>query len=182
MTTTKTDHDPTAHDWREAGAAWGHAAVDWACLYEHYSVDVLAAMCAATGVARASTCSTWRAARATACASCAGCGATVAGHRRGGGTCSPSPASATQTPTSASARCSNCRGPTRRSTSPCPSTASGVAATHALVEMRRVLRPGGRVGDQLLGRRQRRRAARHATLLRGATRRTSRRTTSTGCA
>ena len=50
MTTTTTDHEPTGHDWREAGAAWGHAAIDWACLYEHYSFEVLAAMCAAIGV------------------------------------------------------------------------------------------------------------------------------------
>jgi SAM-dependent methyltransferase len=32
------------HDWREAGAAWGHQANDWACLYEHYSLDVLVAV------------------------------------------------------------------------------------------------------------------------------------------
>ena len=30
-----------AHDWREAGDAWGHAANDWACLMEHYSVDAV---------------------------------------------------------------------------------------------------------------------------------------------
>ena len=30
------------HDWREAGDAWGHAANDWACLYEHYALDVVA--------------------------------------------------------------------------------------------------------------------------------------------
>ena len=43
MTTTTTDHEPAGHDWREAGAAWGHGAIDWACLYEHYSMEVLAA-------------------------------------------------------------------------------------------------------------------------------------------
>ncbi|HET9729887.1 MAG TPA: methyltransferase domain-containing protein [Acidimicrobiia bacterium] len=31
-------------DWREAGAAWGWRANDWACLYEHYSTDVLLAL------------------------------------------------------------------------------------------------------------------------------------------
>jgi SAM-dependent methyltransferase len=51
MTTTTSGHESADHDWREAGAAWGHAAVDWACLYEHYSAQALAAMCAATGVA-----------------------------------------------------------------------------------------------------------------------------------
>ena len=41
--------DP-ADGWREAGAAWGHAANDWACLYEHYAVDVITAMFAHLGV------------------------------------------------------------------------------------------------------------------------------------
>jgi ubiquinone/menaquinone biosynthesis C-methylase UbiE len=50
MSTTTTGHESAGHDWRAAGAAWGHAAVDWACLYEHYAVGVLAAMCNATGV------------------------------------------------------------------------------------------------------------------------------------
>lgn len=40
----------TDHDWREAGDAWGHAAVDWSCLKEHYAVEVIAAMAAATGI------------------------------------------------------------------------------------------------------------------------------------
>jgi SAM-dependent methyltransferase len=39
------ERDPAAdHDWREAGAAWGHAAADWACLFEHYSWAVTAAI------------------------------------------------------------------------------------------------------------------------------------------
>ena len=29
----------TEHDWEEAGRAWGHAAADWACLYEGYAID-----------------------------------------------------------------------------------------------------------------------------------------------
>lgn len=32
------------HDWRTAGEAWGARANDWACLYEHYSIDVLLAL------------------------------------------------------------------------------------------------------------------------------------------
>lgn len=32
------------HDWREAGDAWGHSAPDWACLYEHYALDVMLAI------------------------------------------------------------------------------------------------------------------------------------------
>lgn len=38
------------HDWREAGDAWGHAANDWACLMEHYSVDAVTTMFARLGV------------------------------------------------------------------------------------------------------------------------------------
>src|SRR3954454_17441356 len=30
-------------DWHRAGDAWGRRANDWACLYEHYSSEVLAA-------------------------------------------------------------------------------------------------------------------------------------------
>jgi ubiquinone/menaquinone biosynthesis C-methylase UbiE len=45
------DGDPAAdHDWREAGAAWGHAANDWACLFEHYATAVIAAIHRRTGV------------------------------------------------------------------------------------------------------------------------------------
>jgi len=37
--------DPAAgHDWREAGDAWGHAATDWSCLFEHYASAVIAAI------------------------------------------------------------------------------------------------------------------------------------------
>ena len=34
----------TEHDWEVAGDAWGAAANDWACLFEHYSHEVLAAI------------------------------------------------------------------------------------------------------------------------------------------
>lgn len=38
------------HDWREAGEAWGHSAADWACLYEHYALDVMMAIFQRLGV------------------------------------------------------------------------------------------------------------------------------------
>lgn len=38
------------HDWREAGDAWGHSARDWACLYEHYALDVMIAIFERVGV------------------------------------------------------------------------------------------------------------------------------------
>jgi SAM-dependent methyltransferase len=50
MTTGDAPHPPGPgggtgdQDWREAGDAWGHAANDWSCLYEHYALDVIAAM------------------------------------------------------------------------------------------------------------------------------------------
>jgi len=41
MTTIETTQ---AHDWREAGDAWGHASNDWATLYEHYAIDIFLAV------------------------------------------------------------------------------------------------------------------------------------------
>ncbi len=38
------------HDWRAAGEAWGYRAADWACLYEHYAIDVLVAILGRVGV------------------------------------------------------------------------------------------------------------------------------------
>lgn len=41
---------PPAHEWREAGDAWGHSAPEWACLYEHYSLDVMIAIFQRIGI------------------------------------------------------------------------------------------------------------------------------------
>ncbi len=38
------------HDWRAAGEAWGHAAADWACLFEHYAIPVIDAIFERVGV------------------------------------------------------------------------------------------------------------------------------------
>lgn len=38
------------HDWREAGDGWGHAAADWACLFEHYSSSVTFALFTEMGI------------------------------------------------------------------------------------------------------------------------------------
>jgi ubiquinone/menaquinone biosynthesis C-methylase UbiE len=38
------------HSWQEAGEAWGSRAPDWACLYEHYSLDILIALLPRLGV------------------------------------------------------------------------------------------------------------------------------------
>ena len=38
------------HDWREAGDAWGHAATEWATLYEHYAMDIFLAMFPQIGI------------------------------------------------------------------------------------------------------------------------------------
>ncbi|MEM7274648.1 MAG: class I SAM-dependent methyltransferase [Actinomycetota bacterium] len=35
---------PDHHDWEQAGDAWGHAAADWACLFEPYALDILLAV------------------------------------------------------------------------------------------------------------------------------------------
>jgi SAM-dependent methyltransferase len=46
----QTEQQKRPHDWREAGDAWGHAANEWACLYEHYSADVIIAIFDRVGV------------------------------------------------------------------------------------------------------------------------------------
>ena len=39
-----------SHGWEEAGEAWGSRAIDWSCLYEHYSLDMLVALLPRLGV------------------------------------------------------------------------------------------------------------------------------------
>ena len=39
------------HDWQQAGEAWGHAAADWACLFEPYALAVIDAIFGRVGVA-----------------------------------------------------------------------------------------------------------------------------------
>ena len=38
------------HDWEVAGEAWGHAATDWATLFEHYAVEVVDAIAHETSI------------------------------------------------------------------------------------------------------------------------------------
>ncbi len=35
---------PDGHDWEQAGKAWGQRSLDWACLFEHYAIDVIHAI------------------------------------------------------------------------------------------------------------------------------------------
>lgn len=59
MTTTTasitTSELPAGHRWRSAGDAWGRAAVDWACLFEHYAVNVIQVALDRLGVGASST-------------------------------------------------------------------------------------------------------------------------------
>ena len=52
--TLQDDHATTtptsSHSWEQAGEAWGSRAPDWACLYEHYSLDMLVALLPRLGV------------------------------------------------------------------------------------------------------------------------------------
>jgi SAM-dependent methyltransferase len=41
---------PEGHDWEVAGTAWGRRSRDWACLFEHYAVDVIQAIFRRVGV------------------------------------------------------------------------------------------------------------------------------------
>ncbi|MFI0350191.1 class I SAM-dependent methyltransferase [Actinomadura sp. 9N407] len=47
---TTTTQPPASGTWREAGVAWGHRADDWACLFESYSSEMLAALFPRIGV------------------------------------------------------------------------------------------------------------------------------------
>ncbi|MBX3315157.1 MAG: class I SAM-dependent methyltransferase [Actinobacteria bacterium] len=49
-TARPTNDRPAGHDWEEAGDAWGSRARDWACLFEHYAMDVLTAVLPKIGV------------------------------------------------------------------------------------------------------------------------------------
>jgi SAM-dependent methyltransferase len=50
MTTYEAKQAPSGHDWKEAGTAWGRRSRDWACLFEHYAVDVIQAIFRRIGV------------------------------------------------------------------------------------------------------------------------------------
>ena len=75
--TTEQDHQP--HDWRSAGEAWGHAAADWACLYEHYAFAVIAAIFERVGVGEGVSLLDVACGSGLAAQHAAGMGATVAG-------------------------------------------------------------------------------------------------------
>ncbi len=108
-TETKAD-DHRHHDWREAGDAWGHAANDWAYLYEHYADDVMLALFDRLGVGPALELLD------VAC----GAGHGRRAQRRPASTpprpSSRSPGIAAPTPISGWGRCSSCRGRTSDST------------------------------------------------------------------
>ncbi len=79
-TTTKTSTTaPENHDWAEAGEAWGHRATDWACLYEHYASEVIAAMFQRIGIGEGSTHLDIACGAGLAIRQARGMGATVAG-------------------------------------------------------------------------------------------------------
>lgn len=72
--------DPAAaHDWREAGSAWGHAATDWSCLFEHYATAVITAIHRHTEVGPDTTLLDVACGSGLALAHAAGAGATVHG-------------------------------------------------------------------------------------------------------
>jgi SAM-dependent methyltransferase len=67
------------HDWRAAGEAWGHRAADWACLYEHYAIDVLVAIFGRVGVGPGTSLLDIACGSGLAVRLAAGMGATVSG-------------------------------------------------------------------------------------------------------
>jgi SAM-dependent methyltransferase len=80
--TTETDEGAQpvdGHDWRAAGEAWGHGATDWACLYEHYAIDVLVAIFDRVGVGPGTSVLDVACGSGLAVRLAAGMGATVSG-------------------------------------------------------------------------------------------------------
>src|ERR1700678_4319062 len=67
------------HDWRAAGEALGHRAAHWACLYEHYAIDVLVAILWRVGVGAGATLLDVACGSGLAVRLAAGMGATVSG-------------------------------------------------------------------------------------------------------
>lgn len=70
---------PEGHRWEEAGAAWGSRAADWACLFEHYALDVIHACFAQMGVGPATSLLDIACGSGLAVRVAAGAGAEVAG-------------------------------------------------------------------------------------------------------
>ena len=51
LTTDRHIAQPEGHHWEQAGAAWGHRARDWACLFEHYATETILAIFERVGAA-----------------------------------------------------------------------------------------------------------------------------------
>ena len=141
---------PEAHDWRAAGEAWGSHANDWSCLYEHYAIDVLIALFAKLGVGRATRLLDIACGSGLAVRLADAMGATVAGIDASADLVA-SRANARRPPISASVRCTTCRGPTRRSTPRCRSTAFGAAATSRSTKRSEYCAPAGLIGISFWG-------------------------------
>jgi SAM-dependent methyltransferase len=73
------DEPGDGHDWRAAGEAWGHRAADWACLFEHYAIDVLVAIFGRVGVGPGTSLLDVACGSGLAVRLAAGMGATVSG-------------------------------------------------------------------------------------------------------
>jgi SAM-dependent methyltransferase len=78
-TTTRPSAAPAGHEWKEAGAAWGRRASDWACLFEHYAIDVLHAIVPRVGIEAGSSVLDIACGSGLAVRLADGMGATVAG-------------------------------------------------------------------------------------------------------
>jgi ubiquinone/menaquinone biosynthesis C-methylase UbiE len=138
------------HDWRQAGEAWGRSAVDWACLYEHYSIEVIGAIFARAGVGRGTNLLDVACGAGLAVRIAQGNGATVAGIDASEALL----AIAQERNPDADLRLGS------MFELPWPEASFDVAISingiwgdcgGALREMRRVVRPGGRVGISFWG-------------------------------
>ena len=138
------------HDWREAGAAWGHGANDWSCLWEHFSLDVLIAMTARLGLAPGTRLLDIACGSGLAVRVADGMGATVAGIDASAELVSVARA---RTPGADVRLGSMFELPWADRSFDAAVSINGIwgGCEPALVEAFRVLRPGGRIGISFWG-------------------------------
>ncbi|MEZ5298390.1 MAG: hypothetical protein R2697_19600 [Ilumatobacteraceae bacterium] len=106
---------PDGHRWDRAGDAWGRRALDWACLFEHYAIDVIVAMFDRLELQPGSELLDVACGSGLAMRMADGLGASVAGIDAAESLIEIA-RSGPPRATSASATCSTCRGTTPRST------------------------------------------------------------------
>ena len=149
-TTTGEATTPHGHRWQEAGQAWGNRAGDWACLFEHYAIDVIAAIFPGIGVSAGTSLLDVACGSGLAIRMAEGMGAVVAGLDAA----APLVAIARDRTPTADVRVGTMfELPWDDGSFDAVSSINGIwgGCEGALAEAHRVLRPGGRIGISYWG-------------------------------